>query len=237
MSDLSHTNEKLTNQTIELLQTMIRHECVNTGESDSGEEIRNSDVLESFLEGPGVEVERFDCLPGRRSMVARIEGTDPTAPSLCLMGHTDVVPVSPEGWSRDPFGGELIDGEVWGRGAVDKLNLTSSMAVAFRHLARSDFRPKGDLVYFGVADEEAGGTYGAKWMAENHWDAMAADYVLTEFGGLPTETPDGKKLTLAAGEKGLGWRRLTVRGTPGHGSMPFGSDNACLLYTSPSPRD
>ena len=228
MSDLSHTNEKLTNQTIELLQTMIRHECVNTGESDSGEEIRNSDVLESFLEGPGVEVERFDCLPGRSSMVARIEGTDPTAPSLCLMGHTDVVPVSPEGWSRDPFGGELIDGEVWGRGAVDMLNLTSSMAVAFRHLARSDFRPKGDLVYFGVADEEAGGTYGAKWMAENHWDAMAADYVLTEFGGLPTETPDGKKLTLAAGEKGLGWRRLTVRGTPGHGSMPFGSDNAVL---------
>ena len=72
MSDLSHTNEKLTNQTIELLQTMIRHECVNTGESDSGEEIRNSDVLESFLEGPGVEVERFDCLPGRLSMVALI---------------------------------------------------------------------------------------------------------------------------------------------------------------------
>ena len=201
MSDLSHTNDQLTNETVELLQQLIRHECVNTGQSDSGDEIRNSDLLESFLEGPGVDLENFDCLPGRRSMVARIEGTDPSAPSLCLMGHTDVVPVSPEGWSRDPFGGELIDGEVWGRGAVDMLNLTSSMAVAFRHLARSDFRPKGDLVYFGVADEEAGGTYGAKWMAENHWDAMAADYVLTEFGGLPTETPDGKKITLAAGEK------------------------------------
>lgn len=228
MTDLSHTDPALTSDTVELLQTMIRNECVNDGQRTSGEEVRNSDLLESYLEGPGVEMEHFDCLPGRRSMVARIEGTDPDAPSLCLMGHTDVVPVSIDGWSREPFSGDLIDGEVWGRGAVDMLNLTSSMAVAFRHIARSGFRPRGDLVYFGVADEEAGGTYGAKWMAEHHWDAMAADYVLTEFGGLPTATPDGKKITLAAGEKGLGWRRLTVRGTPGHGSMPFGADNALI---------
>jgi acetylornithine deacetylase/succinyl-diaminopimelate desuccinylase-like protein len=228
MTDIGYTDPALTSETVELLQVMIRNKCVNDGRRESGEEIRNSDLLETFLEGPGVEVEHFDCLPGRRSMVARIEGTDPDAPALCLMGHTDVVPVSPEGWSNDPFGGELIDGEVWGRGAVDMLNLTSSMAVAFRQIARSGVRPKGDLLYFGVADEEAGGTYGAKWMAENHWDAMAADYVLTEFGGLPTDTPDGKKLTLAAGEKGLGWRRLTVKGTPGHGSMPFGADNALI---------
>jgi acetylornithine deacetylase/succinyl-diaminopimelate desuccinylase-like protein len=228
MTDIGYTDPALTSETVELLQVMIRNKCVNDGRRESGEEIRNSDLLETFLEGPGVEVEHFDCLPGRRSMVARIEGTDPDAPALCLMGHTDVVPVSPEGWSNDPFGGELIDGEVWGRGAVDMLNLTSSMAVAFRQIARSGVRPKGDLLYFGVADEEAGGTYGAKWMAENHWDAMAADYVLTEFGGLPTDTPDGKKLTLAAGEKGLGWRRRTVKGTPGHGSMPFGADNALI---------
>ncbi len=228
MADTPHTDDALTAQTVELLQTMIRNECVNDGQRTSGHEERNSDLLESFLEGPGVDVAHFDCLPGRRSMVARIQGTDPGAPSLCLMGHTDVVPVSPDGWSREPFSGELIDGEVWGRGAVDMLNLTSSMAVAFRHLARSGFRPRGDLVYFGVADEEAGGTYGAKWMAEHHWDAIAADYVLTEFGGLPTDTPDGRKITLAAGEKGLGWRRLTVRGTPGHGSMPFGADNALI---------
>jgi acetylornithine deacetylase/succinyl-diaminopimelate desuccinylase-like protein len=228
MTDIAHTDSSLTNQTVELLQEMIRNACVNDGQKTSGEEIRNSDMLETFLEGPGVELEHFDCLPGRRSMVARIQGTDPTAPALCLMGHTDVVPVSPDGWSRDPFGGELIAGEVWGRGAVDMLNLTSSMAVAFRDCIRTGFRPKGDLVYFGVADEEAGGTYGAKWMAEHHWDAIKADFVLTEFGGLPTATPNGKKLTVAAGEKGLGWRRLTVKGTPGHGSMPFGADNAVL---------
>ena len=228
MGDLSHTDPALTNQTVDLLQQMIRNACVNDGTVASGEEVRNSDLLQTYLEGPGVQVERFESEPGRRSMVARIEGTDPAAPKLCLMGHTDVVPVNPDGWSRDPFGGELVDGEVWGRGAVDMLNLTSSMAVAFRHIAKSGFHPKGDLIYFGVADEEAGGTYGAKWMAEHHWDAIACDYVLTEFGGMPTHTPQGTKLTLAAGEKGLGWRRLTVRGTPGHGSMPLGTDNALL---------
>ena len=89
----------------------------------------------TYLEGAGVGVERFESRPGPGSIVARIEGTDPTAPTLCLMGHTDVVPVNPAGWSRDPFGGELIDGEVWGRGAIDMLNITASMAVAFRQLA------------------------------------------------------------------------------------------------------
>ena len=81
------------------------------------------------------------------------------------MGHTDVVPVNPAGWRHDPFGGELIDGEVWGRGAVDMLNLTSSMAVVFRSLVRRGFRPKGDLLYFAVADEEAGSAHGARWVA------------------------------------------------------------------------
>jgi acetylornithine deacetylase/succinyl-diaminopimelate desuccinylase-like protein len=110
-------------------------------------------------------------------MVARIEGSDPTAPSLCLMGHTDVVPVNAAGWTHDPFAGEVIDGEVWGRGAIDMLNLTSTMAVAFRRLATEGFRPTGDLIYFGVADEEAGGTWGAEWMAEHHWATSGDDAV------------------------------------------------------------
>ncbi|MEC6987597.1 MAG: M20/M25/M40 family metallo-hydrolase, partial [Actinomycetota bacterium] len=163
--------EQLTNETVELLQTMIRNQCVNDGTAESGQEERNADTLVNFIEGAGLDVEVYDAAPGRRSMVARIEGSDPAAPSLCLMGHTDVVPVNPDGWSRDPFGGELVDGEIWGRGAVDMLNLTSSMAVAFRHLAISGFRPKGDLIYFGVADEESGSAYGAQWMADNYPDA------------------------------------------------------------------
>ena len=222
----------LTGETVELLQTLIRNRCVNDGTPESGDEVRNADVLQSLIEGPGVEVERFEPTPGRVSIVGRIAGSDPEAKSLCFMGHTDVVPVSPDGWDRDPFGGELIDGEVWGRGAVDMLNLTSSMAVAFRQLAREAtagrFKPKADLVYFGVADEEAGSAHGARWMADHQRDAMYADYVLTENGGLHSGPAEAPYVGVSVAEKGVAWRRLTVRGTPGHGSMPFRGDNALV---------
>ena len=178
--------DDLTGPTTELLQALIRNQCVNDGSPDSGEEFRNADLLQTYLEGAGLDVQRFDSRPGRTSIVARIEGRDPGAPSLCLMGHTDVVPVNADGWTHDPFGGELIDGEVWGRGAIDMLNITSSMAVVFRRLATEGFRPQGTLIYFGVADEEAGGTWGAAHMVEHHWDAVGADYVLTESGGWST---------------------------------------------------
>ena len=211
-------------ETVELLQTLVRNACVNEGTVESGGEVRNVDVIAGYLQEVGIALERYEAAPGRSSLVARIEGSDPDAPSLCLNGHTDVVPVTPEGWSRDPFGGELIDGEVWGRGAIDMLNLTSSMAVAFRHLARTGFRPKGDLIYFGVADEEAGSAYGARWMAEHHPDVITTDYVLTENGGVHNRDAIGMKV----GEKGVAWRRLRIRGVPGHGSKPFRSDNALV---------
>ena len=224
----------LTADTVELLQTLIRNECVNDGSAESGDETRNADVLETYLEGTGLAIERYEPIPGRGSIVARIEGSDPDAPKLCLMGHTDVVPVSPDGWERDPFGGELVrneagEDEVWGRGAIDMLNLTSSMAVAFRHLADTGFRPRGDLIYFAVADEEAGGTWGAEWMFDHHPDVIDADYVLTELGGWSSVDDQGRRhVTVNIGEKGLAWRRLRVTGTPGHGSRPFGADNAVV---------
>jgi acetylornithine deacetylase/succinyl-diaminopimelate desuccinylase-like protein len=220
--------DALTGETVELLQTLIRNRCVNDGTPASGEEVRNADVLQTFLEGTGVDIERFDAAPGRRSLVARIEGTDPAAPSLCLMGHTDVVPVNEAGWSRDPFAGELVDGEVWGRGAVDMLNLTASMAVAFRSLARHGARRLGDLIYFAVADEESGSAYGAQWMADHHPDAIRADYALTENGGLHSGPKERPFVGINVGEKGVAWRRLRVRGTPGHGSAPYKSDNALV---------
>lgn len=220
--------DDLTPTTVELLQTLIRNRCVNDGTLASGQEVRSADVIGSFLGSTGLDVERFDAAPGRTSIVARIEGTDPDAPSLCLMGHTDVVPANPDDWSEDPFGGELIDGEVWGRGAVDMLNLTSSMAVAFRHLAQSGFRSRGDLTYFAVADEEAGSAVGARWMAEHHREAIAADYVLTESGGLHSGPPEATFVSVNVAEKGVAWRRLRVRGESGHGSMPFRSSNALV---------
>ncbi|HTT85965.1 MAG TPA: M20/M25/M40 family metallo-hydrolase, partial [Acidimicrobiales bacterium] len=159
---------------------------------------------------------------------ARLEGRRAEAPSLVLLGHTDVVPANGEDWRHDPFGGELVDGEVWGRGAVDMLNLTSSMAVAVRHLADEGFRPQGDLVFIGVADEEAAGNHGARWLTSELGDQVHADYLITEAGGFPMGAPGGTRLPVITGEKGVFWCRLTVRGTPGHGSQPLRTDNALV---------
>ncbi|MBA3803431.1 MAG: M20/M25/M40 family metallo-hydrolase [Acidimicrobiia bacterium] len=221
--------DELVGPTTELLQSLIRNECVNDGTPESGYETRNADLLQTYLEGAGLDVARFEKQEGRASIVARIEGSDPDAASLCLMGHTDVVPVNPEGWSREPFSGEVLDGEVWGRGAIDMLNITASMAVAFRRLANEGFQPKGDLIYFGVADEEAGGEWGAEFMVNEHWDAVGADYVVTELGGWSQVDGKGDRhIVINVGEKGIAWTRLRVKGTPAHGSMPFGADNALI---------
>ena len=221
-------SDTLTHETTELLQQLIRNRCVNDGDVASGQEIRNCGVLAGVLEGSGLDLQTYEPQPGRQSLLTTIEGTDPDAPTLLLMGHTDVVPVSEDEWQRDPFGGELVDGEVWGRGAIDMLNLTSSMAVAVRELAREGRRRRGTLKFLAVADEEASGTHGAQWLTEHHWDEVACDYVLTEFGGVPADLPAGRRLVIATSEKGLAWRRVVVRGTPGHGSMPWAADNAVL---------
>jgi len=213
---------------VELLRELIRNACVNDGTPSSGQEERSARLIEDHLRGPGLELERFTSAPGRSSLVARIEGRRPDAPSLLLMGHTDVVPVNPDGWRHDPFGGELIDGEIWGRGAVDMLNLTASMAVAVRRLADEGFRPEGTLIYLAVADEEAFGDYGAHWLLEHHREVVEADYVITESGGIPIPSPTGTKLPVIVGEKGAYWCTLRVRGTPGHGSQPHRTDNALV---------
>ena len=227
------STETLTGETVELLQQMIRNQCVNDGTPESGHEERSARLIRDELDGLGLDIETIETEPGRTSLIARYEGTDPDAPDLCLMGHTDVVPVSPDGWVNDPFGGELItssDGitEVWGRGAVDMLNLTSSMLVAFRDVVKRGVRYPGDIVYFAVADEEAGGIFGAEPLIEKHWDKLHCDYVLTEYGGTPSTTPEGTTVLLTAGEKTGAARRITVHGTPGHGSMPYATDNAMV---------
>jgi acetylornithine deacetylase/succinyl-diaminopimelate desuccinylase-like protein len=215
-------------QSTELLRTLIRNGCVNTGEESSGHEDRSCDALEAFFAGSGLCCERYTSSPGRTSLISRIEGSDKTAPTLLLMGHTDVVPVSPAGWKRDPFAADLVDGVVWGRGAIDMLNLTSTMAVATRRLATSGWKPRGSLIYLAVADEEAGGMYGAEHLVEREPDAVKCDYVITESGGVPIPTSSGYKLRVSVGEKGGNWRLLTVHGTPGHGSRPFRTDNALV---------
>jgi acetylornithine deacetylase/succinyl-diaminopimelate desuccinylase-like protein len=218
-----------TAEVTDLLQRMIRNECVNDGTADSGHEVRNVDLIESVLAGSGLPIERYQSPAGRVSLVTRIEGSDPQAPTLMYMAHTDVVPVNLTGWKRDPFAAELVDGVVWGRGAVDMLNMTASMTVAMRRLAKAPaFRPKGTLIFLAVADEEAGGNHGAAYLAEHETDAVRADYVITEAGGFPMPSPAGVRLPVLVAEKAANWSRLRIRGTPGHGSMTLGTDNALV---------
>jgi acetylornithine deacetylase/succinyl-diaminopimelate desuccinylase-like protein len=218
----------LETEATELLRTLIRNGCVNTGDPTSGHEDRSVDALEVYFGGSGLSCERYTSGPGRMSLITRIEGSDRHAPTLLLMGHTDVVPVNASGWQRDPFAADLVDGVVWGRGAIDMLNLTSTMAVAIRRLKKSDWRPRGTLIYLAVADEEAGGFLGAGHLVDHHGDAVKCDYVITESGGVPIPTKSGHTLKVTVGEKGGNWRRLIVHGTPGHGSRPFKTDNALV---------
>ncbi len=212
----------------DLLQRLIRNGCINDGTPDSGQEIRSTELLADHLHASGLEMETFESLPGRASLVGRLPGSDPSAPTLLLMGHTDVVPVDPSGWQRDPLGGELVDGVVWGRGAIDMLNLTAAMAVVTRRIAASARRLHGSLVFVAVADEEAGGALGAGWLAEHARDAIACDYVITENGGVLQHTGAGERVGVTVGEKGICWCRLHVHGTPGHGSRPLHADNAVV---------
>jgi len=230
---MTDTIDRLTNETVELLQALIRNQCVNEGTDESGFESRSAELLARELEHSAVDMQLFEVLPGRSSLVARYAGTDPQAPSLCLMGHTDVVPVSTGGWDVDPFGGEVITApggfdEVWGRGAVDMLNLTSSMAIAFREIVRSGKRYPGDIVYFAVADEEHGGLHGAGPLVDDEWEALQCDFVLTEYGGTPIVTDTGTVVLLTTGEKGASPQRLIIHGEPGHGSMPYLADSALI---------
>ena len=213
---------------VAILQTLIRNACVNDGSAEVSEEA-NADDVHSVLSGCRLDIEVFDAAPGRRSIVARLPGSNPAAPALMLLGHIDVVPVLPDRWTHDPFGGELIDGFVWGRGSLDMLGHVATMSLALRDHARVGRRGGGDVVLAAVADEEAFGAHGAGWLVDHAADAVRADWVITETGGTAIPSQDGPRLSVLAAEKGA-WRvRIIVAGEPGHASMPFGSVNALTV--------
>lgn len=211
--------------TVELLQQLIRNTCVNDGTPGSGHEYRSVETLQEFLGVPG---EIFEPMPGRQSLVYRVEGSDPAAPSLALAPHIDVVPVDQSGWTQDPFGGDIVDGFVYGRGAVDMLNVTAAMAVAAKPYITGEVEPRGDLVFVALADEEAGGRFGAMPLTEQRWDLARADYLLTEVAYPRVAYANEEVIPVATGEKGAFWSQLRAGGTPGHGSAPYGADNALI---------
>jgi len=209
------------NNAIELLSQLIQNRCVNP----PGDEMRSIRTIEAYLNEHGIDSEVYESAPNRGNLVSRISGDD--GPKLMFgPGHVDVVPVEdPSAWDVDPFSGEVKDGYVWGRGALDMLFIVAAQVQAFADLHREGFQPKGDLILLVVSDEEAGGTHGARWMLENHPEQVQADYAVTEAGGF-SMAPG--KVVFMNGEKGASWKRISFKGTPGHGSMPYGSDNAVV---------
>jgi acetylornithine deacetylase/succinyl-diaminopimelate desuccinylase-like protein len=133
-----------------------------------------------------------------------------------------------EGWRLDPFGGDVVDGEVWGRGAVDMLNQTAAMALAVRRLADEGFRPAGDLVFWAVPDEECGGLMGAKLVLDSAPDLVRTEYALTEVGGAVRQGRSGALIDAYVADKGGGRVLITVRGQAGHSSLPYAASNALI---------
>jgi len=228
------TQNTLHEKFIPLMQELIQNKCVNTGKKESAQEIRSVKSLQRFFAQYGIKGEVFEPESGRASLLVKFPGRDNSAPSLMFMGHLDVVPADPAQWTYDPFAGVVAEDHVWGRGALDMLNMTAGQAVALAERFGKKENPYGDIYYLALADEEASGTLGAKWLTENHWEKVKADYMVTELGGFfvyakaKTKKNAPKGILVSIGEKGVGWCRIRISGTAGHGSMPYKSDNAVV---------
>ncbi|MFW9916490.1 MAG: M20/M25/M40 family metallo-hydrolase [Candidatus Thorarchaeota archaeon] len=207
-------------ETANLLVKLIQNKCVNP----PGNEMRSIKTIEAFLTEKSIDCQIFESAPDRGNLVAKIEGNGQGPRLMFGPSHVDVVPVeNPDDWDVDPFSGKIKDEEVWGRGALDMLFIVATQVQAFAKLHEEGFQPKGDLTLLVVSDEEAGGRYGAEWMVNNQWELIQPDFAVTEFGGASIAPG---KLFLTVSEKGATPKRVTFKGTPGHGSMPYGSDNA-----------
>jgi acetylornithine deacetylase/succinyl-diaminopimelate desuccinylase-like protein len=207
----------------DLLRRLIRLDTTNP----PGNETLAAELLRDYLEAAGVECHLYARVPERANLVARIRGTG-DGPSLALLSHTDVVIADPEEWERDPFGGELVQDEIWGRGALDMKGEVAASAVALATLAREGWRGSGDLIFVAAADEEVGAGFGLRWLAEAHPDAVRADFSVNEGAGDRVEL-GGKVLYLCAtAEKMSAPFLLRVHGRSGHASMPSIGDNALV---------
>jgi acetylornithine deacetylase/succinyl-diaminopimelate desuccinylase-like protein len=205
------------------LRELIRLDTTNP----PGNETAAAELLRHYLEQNGAQVELYARIPERANLVARIPGRG-DGPTLLFLAHTDVVLADAAEWSADPFGGELRDGEVWGRGALDMKGQVAAGAVALASLAREGFEPAGDLVFAATADEEVGDGFGAQWLCEAHPDAVRCDYLINEGSGERLELGGKPFYMCSVAEKMSAPFRLRVRGRSGHASMPGIADNALV---------
>jgi acetylornithine deacetylase/succinyl-diaminopimelate desuccinylase-like protein len=205
---------------------LIRIDTTNPGDHSGPGERGAAEYVAGLLAGAGLEPTVLESHPKRTSVVARIEGEDRDRPALLMHGHLDVVPADPADWQLPPFSGEVAGDCVWGRGAVDMKDMDAMMLAVVRQRLREGRRPARDVVLAFLADEEAGGTWGARWLVDNHPELFeGVTEAISEVGGFSV-TIGGRRLYLIqAAEKGMAWMRLTARGTAGHASM-LQPDNA-----------
>lgn len=213
---------RVTYEVVGFLRDLIRCDTTNP----PGNEILCANYIAEVLKREGIDAVVTESVSKRGNVTARLKGGD--APALMLLGHTDVVAVEPDKWSRDPFGGDLHRGYVWGRGALDMKNMVAVELMVFLLLKRQGVRLNRDVIYAATADEEAGrGNHGIGWLIDHHPDQVDAKYVLTEGGGGDFDVNGNRFYTCQTGQKGIFRFRLIARGQSGHGSRPH-DDNAVI---------
>ncbi|MBF6671689.1 M20/M25/M40 family metallo-hydrolase [Glutamicibacter halophytocola] len=218
--------ERMEKDAVEICRGLIRIDTTNFGGNKGAGELEAARYVAELFDEVGLDAQIYESAPGRANVVLRIPGSDPSLPALIVHGHLDVVPAIAEDWSVDPFGAEVIDGMIWGRGAVDMKNMDAMIIAAIRHLHREKISPRRDLIIAFFADEEAGGDYGSGWMVQNHPEVFAgAEEAISEVGGFSVDINGRRAYMLQTAEKGIAWLKLTAQGMAGHGSQ-INSDNA-----------
>src|SRR5436305_2314921 len=225
---MTSTAADASSEVVELCRDLIRIDTTNTGDQSTcaGERVA-AEYVAAKLSEVGLEPEIRESLPGRTSLVARAPGADRSRAALLIHGHLDVVPADPSEWTVDPFAGEIRDGYLWGRGAVDMKDFDAMVLAVVRQWRREGRVPPRDLVLAFLADEEAGGVYGAQYLVEQHPHLFeGCTEGIGEVGGFSfTVSPDQRLYLIETAQKGISWLRLIAHGRPGHGSM-VNEDNA-----------
>ena len=213
-------------EVVDICRDLIRIDTSNPGDHSGPGERHAAEHVAALLAEVGLEPQLLESHPKRTSVVARIEGQDQTRPALLIHGHLDVVPANAPDWRHHPFDGEIADGCLWGRGAIDMKDMDAMMLAVVRQRRREGRPPARDVVLAFTADEEAGGTWGARWLVDHHPDLFeGVTEAVGEVGGFSLTLGRQRLYLLQVAEKGIAWMRLTARGTAGHGSM-IQPDNA-----------
>ncbi|MEY4657799.1 MAG: hypothetical protein RL466_612 [Actinomycetota bacterium] len=221
----------LDSEVVKICQELIRIPSINYGEG-KGDEKAVAEYIVASLREVGISSQIYESAPNRCNVIARLEGRDRSRPGLVVHGHIDVVPANAQDWSVDPFAAEIRDGMIWGRGAVDMKNMDAMILAIVRKWAKTGYKPPRDIVLAFFADEEAGMTFGSRWMASEHPEVFAGcSEAISEVGGFSVTVTGGKRLYFVeAAQKGIHWMRLTAQGRAGHGSM-MNPENALTTLT------